>query len=57
MAYYQRKQDAFGRIYTQFKADNPITFDDEIWKDISFSVSDKTETTNFFELYRQHFPD
>lgn len=55
--YYQRKQDAFGRIYTQFKADNPITFDDEIWKDISFSVSDKTETTNFFELYRQHFPD
>lgn len=55
--YQKRKKDAFDQIYDQFKAENSITFSDDIWGDISFSISDKTTTTNFFELYRQYFPD
>lgn len=54
--YQKRKKAAFDQIYNQFKAENPITFNDDIWEDITFSISDKTTTANFFELYRQYFP-
>lgn len=55
--YQQRKKEAFGQIYNQFKADNPITFSRDFWDEVSFSIDDKTTTTNFFELYREHFPN
>lgn len=55
--YQQRKKDAFGQIYNQFKAENPVTFSNDIWDGIKFSIDDKTTTTNFFDLYRKHFPN
>lgn len=55
--YQQRKKEAFGQIYDQFKAENPVTFSSEDWADMKFSIDDKTTTTNFFELYRKYFPN
>lgn len=52
-----RKNQAFYQVYNQFLAENKITFSDEIWDSITFSKDDQTQTTNFFELYRQVFPD
>jgi len=52
-----RKNQAFYQVYNQFLAENKITFSDEIWDSITFSKDDQTKTTNFFELYRQVFPD
>lgn len=55
--YQKRKKEAFDQIYRQFKEENPVTFKENIWKDIKFSKDDKTSTTAFFELYRKYFPD
>lgn len=55
--YTSRKKEAFDQIYAQFKEDNPVTFNDDIWKDLKFSKEDKTTTTSFFEIYKKHFPD
>lgn len=55
--YQQRKKDAFGQIYDQFKTANPVTFNNDIWTGIAFSIDDKTTTTNFFDLYRKYFPN
>lgn len=53
----QRKKEAFDRIYDQFKADHPLTFEDDMWDNIRFSIDDKTSTTDFFKLYKKHFPE
>lgn len=55
--YRQRKKEAFDQIYGQFKKENPVTFSNEIWKDIKFSKDDRTTTMNFFEIYKKHFPN
>ncbi len=55
--YRNRKKEAFDQIYNQFKKENPVTFSNEIWKDVKFSKDDKTTTTSFFEVYRKHFPN
>lgn len=55
--YQQRKKDAFGQIYNQFKEENPMTFSNEVWEGLTFSSGDKTTTTNFFELYQAYFPN
>lgn len=52
-----RKNQAFRQIYDQFHGSNQITFSDEIWGNITFSGNDKTTTTNFFELYKEYFPE
>lgn len=52
-----RKNQAFNHVYNQFLAENKIAFSDEIWSQIHFSADDQTTTTNFFELYKQVFPD
>lgn len=52
-----RKKEAFDQIYSRFKEENPVTFNNDLWKDIKFSKDDKTETDRFFEIYKQHFPD
>lgn len=52
-----RKNQAFYQVYNQFLAENKISFSDKIWAEIQFSPDDDTQTTNFFELYRQVFPD
>ena len=55
--YRKRKKEAFDQIYSKFKEENPVTFSDEIWKDVKFSKEDKTTTTNFFEIYKKYFND
>ena len=35
--YRKRKKEAFDQIYSQFKQENPVTFGNEIWKDVKFS--------------------
>ena len=55
--YQQRKEDAFYQIYEEYKAANPVVFDDSIWQEIAISKEDKTTTTNFFQLYQEYFPE
>ena len=55
--YQQRKEDAFYQIYEEYKAANPVVFDDSIWQEIAISKDDKTTTTNFFQLYQEYFPE
>lgn len=55
--YRKRKKEAFDQIYSRFKEENPVTFSDEIWKDVKFSKDDKTTTANFFEIYKKYFSD
>ena len=55
--YTSRKKEAFDQIYAQFKKDNPVTFSNDLWKDLKFSKDDKSKTTDFFEIYKKHFPD
>lgn len=53
--YQKRKKEAFDQIYTSFKEENPVTFSNEIWKDVKFSKDDKTTTTSFFDIYKKYF--
>lgn len=53
----KRKKEAFDQIYFQFKKENPVTFSNDIWKNVKFSKDDKTTTANFFEIYRKYFSD
>ncbi|WP_394525402.1 peptidylprolyl isomerase [Lacrimispora sp. JR3] len=53
--YKKRKKEAFDQIYSKFKQENPVTFSNEIWKNVKFSKEDKTTTTNFFEIYKKYF--
>jgi foldase protein PrsA len=55
--YRTRKKEAFDQIYNKYKEEHPITFSNEIWKDVKFSKEDKTTTTNFFEIYKKHVTD
>jgi len=55
--YTSRKKEAFDQIYAQFKQDNPVTFSNNIWKDLTFSKDDKTTTTSFFEIYKKYFSE
>lgn len=53
----ERKNQAFRQVYDQFTPDNPINLDSEIWDQPAFTKDDGTETTNFFELYQEYFPN
>ena len=53
--YQERKREAFDKIYSQFKEENPMSFSGDMWKDIKFSKDDKTTTANFFEIYKKYF--
>ena len=55
--YLTRKKEAFDQIYNKYKEEHPITFSNEIWKDVKFSKEDKTTTTNFFEIYKKYVTD
>lgn len=55
--YRKRKKEAFDQIYNKYKEENPVTFSNEIWKDVRFSKEDKTTTTNFFEIYKKYVTD
>ena len=53
----ERKNQAFRQVYDQFTPDNPINLDSEVWDQPAFTKNDGTETTNFFELYQEYFPN
>ncbi|WP_124064851.1 peptidylprolyl isomerase [Clostridium sp. E02] len=53
----KRKKEAFDQIYSRFKQENPVTFQNDLWKKTKFSKDDKTTTDRFFEIYKKHFPD
>ena len=55
--YRTRKKEAFDQIYNKYKEEHPVTFSNEIWKDVKFSKEDKTTTTNFFEIYKKYVTD
>lgn len=53
--YQERKREAFDKIYSRFKEENPIAFNREMWKNVKFSKEDKTTTTGFFDVYKKYF--
>lgn len=55
--YRTRKKEVFDQIYNKYKEEHPVTFSNEIWKDVKFSKEDKTTTTNFFEIYKKYVTD
>ncbi|MDO5349779.1 MAG: peptidyl-prolyl cis-trans isomerase [Lachnospiraceae bacterium] len=52
-----RKDKAFRSVYDSFLAEHSITVPEEIWKNISCETEADTSTTNFFELYKEYFPE
>lgn len=52
-----RKNQAFRSIYDQFKEENPARISDELWSQVNFEGGEDCITTNFFDLYREYFPD
>lgn len=53
--YNERKNQVFQQIYNQFQVDHDLAFSDGIWQNITFSTSDQSTTTNFFQLYHKEF--
>lgn len=53
--YNERKNQVFQQIYNQFQVDHDLAFSDELWQNITFSTSDQSTTTNFFQLYHKEF--
>lgn len=54
--YLERKKEAFDQIYSRFKEENPVSFSEDIWKNVSLSGMEGTGATGFFEIYRKYFP-
>ncbi|MDO4330857.1 MAG: peptidyl-prolyl cis-trans isomerase [Lachnospiraceae bacterium] len=52
-----RKDKAFRSVYDSFLAEHPVTVPEEIWQGISCETEADTSTTNFFELYKEYFPE
>ena len=52
-----RKDAALREAYDAFLEEHPLTMSDEIWLGISCKTREDTTTTEFFELYREYFPD
>jgi foldase protein PrsA len=53
--YRERKKETFDQIYSQFKEENPVTFSNEIWREVHFSKDDRTTAATVFVLYRKYF--
>lgn len=52
-----RKDAALKEAYDAFLEEHPLAMSDEIWLGISCKTREDTTTTNFFELYKEYFPD
>lgn len=52
-----RKDQAFREVYDRFLAAHPIRVSEQVWQDISCETEEDTGTTNFFELYKEYFPE
>lgn len=53
----ERKNAAFQQIYNQFLEQNQVELQHNLWKQVSFSETNGSTTRNFFELYKEYFPD
>ena len=51
-----KKEQAFQVIYDEFAQDHVVSFGEDFWDGMDFSDGGCT-TTNFFELYREYFPE
>lgn len=52
-----KKDQIFREIYNEFAEKNPVVFEEEMWDSIQFSSDDKSDTENFFQLYKEYFPE
>lgn len=52
-----RKDKAFRAVYDSFLAEHPVAVSEQLWQDISCETEEDTSTTNFFELYKEYFPE
>ena len=51
-----KKERAFRTVYDEFAKDHAVSFGEDFWDGVDFSGGGCT-TTNFFELYRENFPE
>ncbi|MDO4438958.1 MAG: peptidylprolyl isomerase [Eubacteriales bacterium] len=47
----------FQEAYAPYKQDHNISFSDKFWKEISFTDENLSTTDNFFDMYREEFPE
>ncbi len=47
----------FQEVYAPYKQDHNIRFSDKFWKEINFGEENISTTDNFFEMYREEFPE
>lgn len=52
-----RRDQAFRSVYDSFLAEHPVEIPEQVWQDIRCETEEDTSTTNFFELYKEYFPD
>ena len=52
-----RKDKAFREYYDAFLEDNLVSVSGRVWQDVSCVTTENTTTTNFFELYKEYFPE
>ncbi|OUQ16352.1 peptidylprolyl isomerase [Lachnoclostridium sp. An14] len=52
-----KKEQVFQGIYDEFAGEHVVSFGENFWSEMEFSAGDGCTTTNFFELYREYFPE
>lgn len=52
-----KKDQAFRSIYDSFRAENQTEIPDSLWSQVTFDGGEECTTTNFFDLYREYFPE
>ena len=52
-----KKEQVFQGIYDEFAGEHVVSFGEDFWSEMEFSAGDGCTTTNFFELYREYFPE
>lgn len=51
----KRKTDAFNESYNEFIASLSSEFNDALWENIVLEKNEEIKTSNFFEVYNQHY--
>lgn len=52
-----KKEQVFQGIYDEFAKEHPVSFGEDFWGNMDFAGGGDCTTTNFFELYREYFPE
>ena len=52
-----KKDQAFRSIYDSFQAENRTEIPDSLWSQVTFDGGEECTTTNFFDLYKEYFPE